>query len=114
FATHVWQIPSTLFRATLAGCRVIVYEHLNGTFSVGYGPHSVARFAASGEPLDVPRPKRRRTDSRPVSRTVSASTTPASPFGLRRGSVPADTVRETKKQDKEPKTRKNSDSDANE
>lgn len=53
FANHVWQIPSTPFRATLAGCRVIVYEHLDATFSVGYGPHTVGRFTASGEPVMV-------------------------------------------------------------
>jgi transposase len=51
FANHVWQIPSTRFRATLAGCRVMVYEHLDQTFSVGYGPHTVARFTAAGEPM---------------------------------------------------------------
>ncbi len=51
FANHIWQIPPTPFRATLAGCRVIVYEHLDATFSVGYGPHTVARFTASGDPV---------------------------------------------------------------
>lgn len=56
FANHVWQIPSTPFRATLAGCRVMVYEHLDSTCSVGYGPHTVARFTATGQP--VPSPKR--------------------------------------------------------
>jgi hypothetical protein len=55
FANHVWQIPPTPFRATLAGCRVIVYEHLDGTFSVGYGPHTVARFTAAGDPVPPPR-----------------------------------------------------------
>jgi transposase len=60
FANHVWQIPSTPFRATLAGCRVLVYEHLDGTFSVGYGPHTVARFTASGDPLSVPKAFRRK------------------------------------------------------
>ena len=56
FANQVWQIPSTRFRATLAGCRVMVYEHLDQTFSVGYGPHTVARFGVLGQP--VSRPKR--------------------------------------------------------
>jgi transposase len=55
FANHVWQIPPTPFRATLAGCRVLVYEHMNGTFSVGYGPHTVARFTAEGEPVSLPK-----------------------------------------------------------
>jgi transposase len=48
FANRVLQVPSTRFRATLAGCRVIVYEHLNATLSIGYGPHTVARFNPDG------------------------------------------------------------------
>jgi hypothetical protein len=77
FANHVWQIPSTPFRATLAGCRVMVYEHLDATFSVGYGPHTVAHFSATGESLDTPKPRRRRAAAtRPVSRKVSTSTAP--------------------------------------
>src|SRR5262249_33051382 len=51
FASLVLQVPSTRFRATLAGCRVNVYEHLDGTLSIGYGPHTVARFKGSGEPV---------------------------------------------------------------
>jgi transposase len=56
FANRVLQVPSTRFRVTLAGCRVMVYEHLDGTLSIGYGPHTVARFTATGE--TVPSPKR--------------------------------------------------------
>src|SRR2546427_1417165 len=37
FGNHVLQLEKARFRATLAGCRVQVYEHLNGTLSVGYG-----------------------------------------------------------------------------
>jgi len=48
FAHRVLQVPSTRFRATLAGCRVTVYEHLNATLSIGYGPHTVAHFNAEG------------------------------------------------------------------
>jgi hypothetical protein len=44
----VLQIDQTPWRATLAGCKVIVYEHLDGTVSIGLGPHTVARFAADG------------------------------------------------------------------
>jgi len=52
FGNRVLQVPSTRFRATLAGCRVTVYEHLNGTLSIGYGPHTVALFHAQGETTD--------------------------------------------------------------
>ena len=82
FANHVWQLEKTPLRVTFAGCHVLVYEHLDGTFSVGYGPHTLARFNASGEAIATPTPRRRRS----VSGTASASTSPRSalraPLGL--------------------------------
>ena len=56
-AQRVLQLEKTPWRNTLAGCQVIVYEHLDGTLSVGYGPHWVGRFSAEGLPL--PDAKRR-------------------------------------------------------
>jgi len=56
----VLQIEKTPWRGTLAGCRVIVHEHLDGTWSVGYGPHVVGRFNREGMPLLPPLPKERR------------------------------------------------------
>jgi len=50
FGTRTLQLPPTRFRATLAGCRVTVYEHLKGGLSIGYGPHTVARFNAHEQP----------------------------------------------------------------
>ena len=44
---QVLQIPKTHWRATLAGCRVMVCEHLDGQLSIHYGPHEVARFPAA-------------------------------------------------------------------
>ena len=49
FANRVLQVPATRFRVTLAGCRVTVYEHLDGTLSIGYGPHTVAHFSAAAK-----------------------------------------------------------------
>jgi len=46
FASRVLQIERTKWRGTLAGCRVLVCEHLDGRISVYYGPHRVAEFAA--------------------------------------------------------------------
>lgn len=51
FGNRVLQIEKTPWRDTLAGCRVTVHEHLDGTLSVGYGPHTVGRFNAEGMPL---------------------------------------------------------------
>ena len=42
---RVWQIEKTRWRKTLAGCQVMVYEHLDGLMLVRFGPHAVARFA---------------------------------------------------------------------
>jgi len=44
FGQSVLQLEPVTWRATLAGCRVIVYEHLDGSVSIGYGPHEVGRF----------------------------------------------------------------------
>ena len=45
---RILQMEPCAWRATLAGCRVTVYEHLDGTLSVGYGPHVVGRYTAQG------------------------------------------------------------------
>jgi len=62
------QIDRTAWRATLAGCRVIVYEHLDGTWSIGYGPHIVGRYTAAGVPLEEKKSRLRRA----VEKTVAA------------------------------------------
>jgi hypothetical protein len=49
WANRVLQIERTRWRGTLAGCRVIVCEHLDGSLSVYYGPHKVGRWAARTE-----------------------------------------------------------------
>ena len=64
---RVLQIERTPWRNTLAGCSVIVYEHLDGTLSVGYGPHLVGHFNPEGMPL--PQIRRRR---KAVEKTVAA------------------------------------------
>jgi len=48
FANKILQIEKTKWRGTLAGCKVIVYEHLDGTLSVGYGPHLVGSYSTEG------------------------------------------------------------------
>lgn len=47
----ILQIEKSKWRATLAGCRVTVYQHLDGTWSIGYGPHMVGRYSREGLPL---------------------------------------------------------------
>jgi len=42
------QIEAVRWRATLAGCTVMVHQHLDGTFTITYGPHRVGRYGADG------------------------------------------------------------------
>jgi transposase len=53
-----WQIEKTQWRTSLAGCRVMVYQHLDGEVTIGYGPHTVGRYTAEGMPLRTSRKRR--------------------------------------------------------
>jgi transposase len=55
---HALQIEKTHWRASLAGCRVTVYQHLNGEVTIGYGPHRVGRYTADGLPLRTSQKRR--------------------------------------------------------
>lgn len=58
--SRVLQIEKSKWRATLAGCRVTVYEHQDRTISIGYGPHEVGRYTPEGEPLTAVEEKHKR------------------------------------------------------
>jgi transposase len=45
------QIEPVRWRGTLAGCTVIVHQHLDGSLSLGYGPHSLGRYDERGAPI---------------------------------------------------------------
>jgi transposase len=47
---RVLQIEKSRWRNTLAGCKVTVYEFLDGRVAVRYGPHEVARYEAGQLP----------------------------------------------------------------
>jgi hypothetical protein len=49
---RTWQIEATPWHGTLAGCRVLICEHLDGRVTMVYGPHVVGRYTASGEVLE--------------------------------------------------------------
>jgi transposase len=51
FARQTLQIERQSWRGTLAGCRVTVYEHLDGMLSLGYGAHEVGRYSSEGKVL---------------------------------------------------------------
>ena len=65
-AERCWQIDKSRFRSTLAGCTVTIHEHLDGTVSIRYGPHTVGRFDAVGRSLQKATPIKRRGKGGPV------------------------------------------------
>ncbi len=42
------QIERVRWRATLAGCQVMVHQHLDGTLSLTHGPHCLGRYDGGG------------------------------------------------------------------
>src|ERR1700726_2174133 len=47
------QIERVRWRATLAGCQVVMHQHLNGSLSLTHGPHCLGRYDAGGAPLSA-------------------------------------------------------------
>lgn len=45
------QIERQSWRSSLAGSRVMVYQHLDATLSLGFGAHTVGRYSKDGNPL---------------------------------------------------------------
>jgi transposase len=45
------QIERVQWRGTLAGCNVMVHQHLDGTISLAHGPHRLGRYNAEGAAL---------------------------------------------------------------
>jgi transposase len=72
------QIEPIGWRGSLAGCRVVVHEHLDGTLTVRHGPHVVGRYNTQGWPLLEERKYRR---VRAVEKTLRGK--PKAGFPLR-------------------------------
>ena len=45
------QIEAVRWRASLAGCTVMVHQHLDGTITLTHGPHRLGRYSALGAVL---------------------------------------------------------------
>ena len=61
FGNRSWQLERSKLRATLAGCRVTVHEHLDQKISITFGPHLVGRYTADGLPAMEMTPPRKAT-----------------------------------------------------
>jgi len=56
FANRTWQIERTKLRGSMAGCRVILHEHLDDSFSITFGPHVVGRY--ENQAVEMPPPRK--------------------------------------------------------
>jgi len=45
------QIDRQDWRRSMEGCRVVVYQHFDGTISITFGPRKIGRYQADGLPL---------------------------------------------------------------
>ena len=72
------QLEAVRWRGCLAGCRVVVHQHLDGTLSVRYGPHLLGRFNREGIPLL----ELGQRGSRAVQKTRSGKPKPGFPLRL--------------------------------
>lgn len=52
FKNMILQIDRQKFKASLANCRVTVFEHSDDTITIGFGEHEVGRFNERGEPIN--------------------------------------------------------------
>jgi transposase len=70
------QIEAVRWRATLAGCQVMVHQHLDGTLSLTHGPHLLGRYTAEGAAQDAKKIPARRAVEKPRGGKVIKPTFP--------------------------------------
>ena len=70
------QIEAVRWRATLAGCQVMVHQHLDGTLSLTHGPHLLGRYTAEGVAQGATKMPARRAVEKPRGGKVQKPTFP--------------------------------------
>src|ERR1700722_4887676 len=70
------QIEAVRWRATLAGCQVMVHQHLDGTLSLTHGPHLLGRYTAEGAAQGAKKMRRRGAGEKPRGGKVINPTFP--------------------------------------
>jgi transposase len=72
------QIERVRWRATLAGCQVVVHQHLDATLSLTHGPHCLGRYTAQGTALATTKMPVGRAVEKPLGGKVIKPTFPPS------------------------------------
>jgi transposase len=72
------QIERVRWRATLAGCQVVVHQHLDQTLSLTHGPHCLGRYTAQGETLEATKmPARQAVEKTPGGKVIKPTFPPS-------------------------------------
>lgn len=83
-----WQLNQTKFRRTLAGCTVMIHEHLDGRISIRYGPNVVGRYEADGRAIESPQRKKAAGGGKAASVEAVENRKPVSHRSHRRLEIP--------------------------
>ena len=70
------QIEPVHFRATLAGCTVVLHQHLDGTLSITHGPHRLGHYTAQGAAITANKMAARRAVEKTRTGKVQRQTFP--------------------------------------
>lgn len=70
FGRRRLQIPPAHWRVSFAKCRVKVFEHLDETISIGYGPHPLGRYDQQGQLIAAKKARPGRVGTRPRERSL--------------------------------------------
>ena len=70
FANKVWQLERSKLRATLAGCRVTVHQHLDENVSITFGPHLVGHYNSEAVLLEA-KPKTKAMEMPPLRKAIN-------------------------------------------
>jgi transposase len=71
------QMERVRWRATLAGCQVLVHQHLDGTLSLTHGPHCLGRYTAQGAALTTTKlPARRAVEKTRAGKVINPTFPP--------------------------------------
>ena len=70
------QIERVRWRASLAGCQVVVHQHLSGTLSLTHGPHCLGRYTAQGTAPTTKMPARRAVEKTRAGKVIKPTFPP--------------------------------------
>jgi len=71
FNRRIFQIGPSQLRVSFAKCKVAVYEHLDGSISVGYGPHILGYYTPKNLSTNSQYPQRKKKEPKKKERTTT-------------------------------------------